>query len=86
MLQPVWNVCYNPNVSLTVIPLSPSGSPSLSSKLALAAEALETYRTSCFWSLTPEFKVSEATLPLIVAGLRKHGDRAAFVLAARLCR
>ena len=55
-------------------------------RLALAAEALETYRTSCFWSLSPDFRVSEATVPLIVAGLRRHGDRMAFQLADRLCR
>ena len=55
-------------------------------RLALAAEALEAYRTSCFWSLSPDFRVSEATVPLIVAGLRRHGDRVAFQLADRLCR
>jgi hypothetical protein len=54
-------------------------------RLALAAEALTAYRTSCFWSLAPDFQVTDATLPLIVAGLRRHGDRAAFQLAARLC-
>lgn len=55
-------------------------------RLALAAEALETYRASCFWSLSPDFRVSETTVPLIVEGLRRHGDRVAFQLADRLCR
>ena len=55
-------------------------------RLVLAAEALETYRTSCFWSLAPDIQVTEATLPMIVSGLRRPGDRAAFQLADRLCR
>ena len=54
-------------------------------RLVLAAHALETYRASCFWSLAPDFRVTEATLPVIVAGLRRHGDRMAFQLAARIC-
>lgn len=53
-------------------------------RLALAAEAFETYRASCFWSLAPGFQVTEATLPLIISGLRRHGDRAAFQLADRI--
>jgi hypothetical protein len=72
--------------------MPPSSSPVPSTKtlplqerLALAAAALETYRASCFWSLAPGFAVTEATLPLIVSGLRRHGDRAAFQLADRLC-
>jgi hypothetical protein len=55
-------------------------------RLALAREALGTYRTRCFWSLSPDFKVTAESLPIIIAGLRQHGDRAAFLLAARLCR
>ena len=68
-------------------PVSPSIIPGplpAAERLALAVEALETYCTSCFWSLSPDFRVSEATVPLIVAGLRRHGDRAAFQLADRL--
>jgi hypothetical protein len=52
----------------------------------LASKALETYRVRCFWSLAPDFVVSESTLPILIAGLRKHGDRAAFQIAAQLCR
>lgn len=55
-------------------------------RLALAEEALKAYRTSCFWSLSPNFEVSEATLPIIIAGLRRHGNRQAFAIAAQLCR
>jgi hypothetical protein len=30
--------------------------------------------------------VDESTLPILIAGLRKHGDRTAFQIAAQLCR
>lgn len=60
--------------------------PSASSTLALARAALATYRTTCFWSLSPDFIVTQETLPIIIAGLRRHGDRKAFQLAAQLCR
>lgn len=54
--------------------------------LALAREALATYRTRCFWSLDPAFVVTMETLPIIIDGLQRHGDRRAFQLAAQLCR
>lgn len=63
-----------------------SGESDSAERLALAREALATYRTRCFWSLAPGFVVTEETLPLVIEGLRRHGDRAAFQLAARLCR
>jgi len=66
-------------------PVSSASAP-LRDRLRLAKEAFETYRTLCFWSLAPDFTVDESTLPIIIAGLRKHGDRAAFQIAAQLCR
>jgi len=54
--------------------------------LDAARAALADYRTRCFWSLSPDFTVTEETLPIIIEGLRRHGDRRAFQLAARLCR
>lgn len=63
--------------------------PSLSeteARLALAREAFAAYQTRCFWSLSPDLPITPETLPLIIEGLRRHGDRAAFLLAARLCR
>ena len=78
-------LCYDQAMSSDAISSLPPGSLPVSEKLALAAEALETYRTSCFWSLAPDFRVTESTVPLIVAGLRRHGDRQAFQLAASLC-
>lgn len=66
-------------------PASSAPAP-LQDRLRLAKTALETYRTNCFWSLAPDFTVTESTLPIVIAGLRKHGDRAAFQIAAQLCR
>ena len=63
----------------------PQKNESSACRLALAAEALTAYRDRCFWFLAPDFAVSEATIPLIIEGLRSHGDREAFQLAARLC-
>jgi hypothetical protein len=70
----------------------PAASPVLSDpailqdRLRLARTAFETYRTRCFWSLAPDLVVDESTLPILIAGLRKYGDRTAFQIAAQLCR
>lgn len=60
--------------------------PALPDRLNLAVRVLRDYRARCFWFLAPEFEVTEATLPLVIAGLRRHGDRPAFQIAAQLCR
>ena len=65
------------------VPSVPSPAPDV---LALAREALAAYRTRCFWSLAPDFVVTAETLPIIIDGLQRHGDRRAFQLAAELCR
>ncbi len=64
------------------MPAAPTGSDG---RLGLARDAFLAYRTRCFWHLAPDFTVTEETLPIIVAGLRAQGDRAAFQIAARLC-
>jgi hypothetical protein len=58
----------------------------LPEKLALAQEAFEKYKTTCFWFLRDDLVVTEGNLHLIIKGLRTDGDREAFLLAARLCR
>lgn len=63
----------------------PQKMESSASRLALAEEALAAYRDRCFWFLAPDFAVSEATLPLIIEGLRRHGGRSGFQLASQLC-
>ena len=58
----------------------------LAEKLATASEALDRYRERCFWFLPDRFEVTRETLPTIIKGLRSDGDRAAFLIAAQLCR
>ena len=67
-------------------PDPPSTSTNMEARLTLARGAFATYQTRCFWSLAPDLEITTETLPIIIAGLRRHGDRAAFQLAARLCR
>lgn len=55
-------------------------------RLALAREAFVKYGARCFWYLRDDLEVTEETLPTIIEGLRDYGDRAAFQLAALLCR
>lgn len=55
-------------------------------KINLAQKAFLRYRPLCFWYLRPDLKVSLKNLPTIAAGLRKYGDREAFVIAQQLCR
>lgn len=54
--------------------------------LANARAAFREYRTRCFWSLSPDFNVTAETLPIIIEGLRRNGDRRAFQIADLLCR
>ena len=73
---------------MSAAPLSASANgpdADLARRLEMAREAVARYRIQCFWYLAPEFEVSEETLPIVVSGLRRHGDRAAFHLAAQLC-
>jgi hypothetical protein len=60
--------------------------PDLEARLALAKQAFSTYYTRCFWSLSPDAAITAETLPNIVSGLRRHGGRAGFKLAAQLCQ
>ena len=55
-------------------------------KLALAQRAFEQFHSRCFWFMRDDLRVSEADLPEIVRGLRAHGNREAFLIAAELCR
>jgi hypothetical protein len=56
----------------------------LSHRLELAQRLFKEYYASCFWHLRPDLVVTEATLPIIVKGLRTHGGRNAVLAAAQL--
>ena len=61
----------------------PSVSPE---KLALAQAAFTRFHTRCFWFMREDLRVEPEHLETIVRGLRAHGNREAFLIAARLCR
>lgn len=51
-----------------------------------ARRAYRRFHASCFWSFDPEYVVSLSDVPWVAAELRKHGGRAAWEAAIRLCR
>ena len=65
---------------------SESSGLSAPDKLALAQRALQKYRSACFWYCRDDFQASEKNLDMIIRGLRRHGNREAFLIAAALCR
>ncbi len=60
--------------------------PVSAERLALAQQAFERFHSSCFWYMRDDLRVGEEDLETIIRGLRAHGNREAFMLAARLCR
>jgi len=51
-----------------------------------ARRAFREFHTQCFWYLRPDLVVTLNDVPEIVRGLRQHGGRKGFRIAARLCR
>ena len=51
-----------------------------------ARRAFRRFRTSCFWSYRSDLKIGRDDVPWVAEQLRKHGNRAAWRVAARLCR
>ena len=60
--------------------------PGLPATLALAQHAFEQFHSRCFWFMREDLRVGEEDLEAVIRGLRAHGNREAFLLAARLCR
>ena len=50
-----------------------------------ARRAYKKFYTRCFWSYSPDLKISAADVPWVAEQLRKQGDREAWEKAARLC-
>jgi hypothetical protein len=64
-------------------------SPEMARQMVRVREARRAYRRffhQCFWSYAPGLKLSAADVPWVAEQLRKHGGRAAWEAAARLCR
>jgi hypothetical protein len=55
-------------------------------KLALAQAAFTRFHTRCFWFLREDLRVTPENLETIVRGLRAHGNREAFLIAAQLSK
>jgi hypothetical protein len=60
--------------------------PAAPERLALAQQAFVRFHTRCFWFMREDLRVGEEDLEAIIRGLRAHGDREAFLIAAQLCR
>ncbi len=50
-----------------------------------ARKAFKKYRTSCFWSYDPEFRITLKDVPWIRKQLMKYGNRDAWQIGASLC-
>lgn len=51
-----------------------------------ARRAFRRFRATCFWSYRPDLVIRSEDVPWVAEQLRKHGDREAWRVAARLCR
>ena len=67
----------------STVPAPPPGS---AARLALAQQAFERFHSRCFWFMREDLPVGEEDLDAIIRGLRAHGNREAFLIAAQLCR
>ncbi len=54
--------------------------------MALAQQAFVRFHTRCFWFMREDLVVGEADIEAVIRGLRAHGNREAFFIAAQLCR
>lgn len=60
--------------------------PASPERLALAQQAFTRFHTRCFWFMREDLRLGEEDLEAVIRGLRAHGNREAFLIAARLCR
>lgn len=51
-----------------------------------ARRAFRAFHAQCFWYLRPDLVATLDDVPEIVRGLRRHGGRKGFLIAARLSR
>jgi hypothetical protein len=63
--------------------------PETAREMVRVREARRAYRRfyhQCFWSFAPDLVITTGDIPWIVEQMKKHGGRAAWEAAARLCR
>jgi len=51
-----------------------------------ARRAYRRFYAQCFWSYSPDLKITATDVPWVAEQLRKHGGREAWRVAARLSR
>jgi len=54
-------------------------------RIELARAVYREFHARCFWFLRKDLSPTAADLPEIARGLREHGGRRGYELAARLC-
>ncbi|MBK8233812.1 MAG: hypothetical protein IT349_16480 [Candidatus Eisenbacteria bacterium] len=59
---------------------------SLEGKLELARQVFRELHPQCFWNLRSDLELQAEDLDEVIRGLRAHGGRRGFLLAARLGR
>jgi hypothetical protein len=50
-----------------------------------ARRAYRRFHASCFWSFDPDYRIGPSDVPWVVEQLRRHGGRAAWDVARKLC-
>jgi hypothetical protein len=53
-------------------------------RLELANRLYREYHAQCFWHCPRDLDITDDLIPMVVAGLRKHGGRQGFILSAQL--
>jgi len=51
-----------------------------------ARRAYRRFHAECFWSFDPAYRVGQADVAWVADRLRRHGGRAAWEVASKLCR
>jgi hypothetical protein len=51
-----------------------------------ARRAFRRFRHGCFWSYSPDLIITATDVPWVAEQLMRHGDRASYLVGARLCR
>ena len=51
-----------------------------------ARRAYRKFHTQCFWSFDPNYPVTSKDIPWVAEQLMKNGNRAAWLVGAKLCR
>lgn len=55
-------------------------------RLREARRAFREFHSSCFWSSPRDFEIEAEDIPWVVEQLKRHGGRAGWLRAERLCR